>query len=284
MLPFLEAKDFFDPGVVPMCTFRLTHTKRPLHAHDFFEIMLLVRGVARHHLEDADTQEIRAGDVFLIHPGRAHSYESLDGEPLEVVNILFQLDPMQMNFRDLSQLPGFQTLFSAHASHRNLPHVRLAAADFLHVSSVVRAIELEMEEQALGYEFLIETKLRELICLFSRKYSSVLQPQDKNFLKISSVVGFMDQHFKDDIQFEDLIEHTKMSATALRLAFQNSLACSPMGYLQQVRIREASLLLMDSELSITDVALAVGFNDSSYFTRVFKQEYGETPTAYRMQL
>ena len=54
--------------------------------------------------------------------------------------------------------------------------MRLDAKDLAHALSVVADIELEMEELAPGYEFLVETKLRELIVFLSRKHSHVLEP------------------------------------------------------------------------------------------------------------
>ena len=283
MTELLKAKEFFDPGVVPMCVFRISafHRARKEHAHDFYELMILVKGVARHYLEGVEMEVAGTGDAYVIHPGRCHSYESLEGQPIELVNVLFQLDRMRMDFRDLEALPGFQSLFGKNEWEGNFPHVRLDAKDLAHTLSLVRAIELEMEEMAPGYEFLVETKLRELIVFLTRKYSFILEPKDEHFLKLGELVVYMEQNLKEDLRFEQLAQLANMSSTSLRRAFQHSFSCSPMSYLQKLRIQQALLLLADPELSITEIAHATGYNDSSYFARVFKKEVGESPKAYR---
>lgn len=283
MTEVLKAKDFFDQGVVPMCVFRMSsfHRSREEHTHDFYELMLIIKGVARHYLEGVEMEVVGTGDAYVIHPGRCHSYESLEGQPIELVNVLFQLDRMKMDFRDLKELPGFQTLFGKNDWEGNFPHVRLDAKDLAHALSVVADIELEMEELAPGYEFLVETKLRELIVFLSRKHSLVLEPKGAHFLKLSELVIYMEQNLKENLRFEQLAELANMSSTSLRRAFQHSFSCSPMGYLQKLRIQKAMLLLASPDLSITEIAYKVGYNDSSYFARVFKRETGESPKVFR---
>jgi AraC-like DNA-binding protein len=56
---------------------------------------------------------------------------------------------------------------------------------------------------------------------------------------------------------------------------------SSMVYLNRYRVRQAKSLLEAGHLSITDVALAVGFSSSTYFARVFRQEVGISPSAYQ---
>jgi two-component system response regulator YesN len=57
-----------------------------------------------------------------------------------------------------------------------------------------------------------------------------------------------------------------------------------MVYLQQLRVKKAMLMLADPSKSVCDIAFEVGFNDSGYFTRVFKKEIGETPREFRTRV
>jgi AraC-like DNA-binding protein len=56
---------------------------------------------------------------------------------------------------------------------------------------------------------------------------------------------------------------------------------TPMAYINRYRVKRAKLLLEEGNLNITEVALAVGFSDGSYFNRVFREEVGLTPGAYQ---
>lgn len=63
--------------------------------------------------------------------------------------------------------------------------------------------------------------------------------------------------------------------------FQKHARQSPSQYLQQYRLEKASILLRKSPLNITDVSYAVGFQHPPYFTKLFTQYKGMTPSEYR---
>jgi transcriptional regulator GlxA family with amidase domain len=58
---------------------------------------------------------------------------------------------------------------------------------------------------------------------------------------------------------------------------------TPMAYLNRYRVNQAKLILTTTDRSITAVAMAVGFADNNYFSRVFRQEVGSSPLVYRRE-
>ena len=56
---------------------------------------------------------------------------------------------------------------------------------------------------------------------------------------------------------------------------------TPMNYLNSCRVAHAARLLLEADLSVTDVAMRCGFSTSQYFATVFKNHFGQTPRAYR---
>ncbi|WP_312016802.1 helix-turn-helix transcriptional regulator [Bradyrhizobium japonicum] len=67
-------------------------------------------------------------------------------------------------------------------------------------------------------------------------------------------------------------------------AFKNSVGLSPYQYVLSERVRAAKELLLNRNLSIADVALAVGFSDASQVNRAFRKLIGATSTVFRRQL
>ena len=63
--------------------------------------------------------------------------------------------------------------------------------------------------------------------------------------------------------------------------FRRATGQTPIDYLIRLRIQKAMEWLAGTSLSVTDIALKTGFDDSNYFTRQFRKATGETPTAYR---
>jgi AraC-like DNA-binding protein len=281
----LAAKNFFELGHIPLCVFRMPYVdwSRKIHSHDFHEMMIVIGGVAIHHMEDCHVT-VSMGDVFVIPPGHMHGYDVPENSGVQVLNVLFDLKELKMNTRDLEQIPGFHALFSVKLFSNHEPHLKLPAKDLSFVNSLVEEIEREQEEMAPGCEFYCETKLRELMVFLARRYSHVATPSGKNVLKLGELISYMEKHLGEDLRFEELAKAIHMSPTSLRRTFQETFNCSPMAYLQQLRVKRAMLLLADPMKSISDVAFDVGFNDSGYFSRVFRQEAGETPKTFREKL
>ena len=78
-----------------------------------------------------------------------------------------------------------------------------------------------------------------------------------------------------------LASHVAITERYLTHCFRQELGITPMVYLNRYRVKQAKFLLEQGKRSITDVALDVGFSDSSYFNRVFRQEVGIAPGAYQ---
>ena len=72
-----------------------------------------------------------------------------------------------------------------------------------------------------------------------------------------------------------------VSARTLTRRFKSATGVSISGYIQQRRLDEAQSLLRRTNLSITEVGVAVGINDSSHFARLFREQTGLTPSAFR---
>jgi AraC-like DNA-binding protein len=67
----------------------------------------------------------------------------------------------------------------------------------------------------------------------------------------------------------------------LTACFRKESGVTPIAYLNRYRVKQARQLLTDTDQSITEIALEVGFSDSGYFGRVFRREVGVSPEAYR---
>lgn len=80
---------------------------------------------------------------------------------------------------------------------------------------------------------------------------------------------------------EDIAQQVGISADYLTDCFRQELGITPMTYLRRYRIRQARELLETTDLSIMQVAMAVGFSEGAHFTRTFQREVGMTPRAYR---
>jgi AraC-like DNA-binding protein len=72
-----------------------------------------------------------------------------------------------------------------------------------------------------------------------------------------------------------------MSGDYLTYCFRREVGMTPISYLNRYRVNQAKQLLGEGEKSVTEIAMSVGFSDSSYFGRVFRRQVGVSPDAYR---
>jgi AraC family transcriptional regulator len=103
-------------------------------------------------------------------------------------------------------------------------------------------------------------------------------------LQLRRIKEFVDVHISKGIEVSDLASLVGLSQFHFIRAFKNSVGLSPYQYVLSERISVAKEMLSKRDLSIADVALAVGFSDASQLNRVFRKLIGVTPTVYRREI
>ncbi len=98
---------------------------------------------------------------------------------------------------------------------------------------------------------------------------------------VRKAMAYLHEHYAEAVSREQVANYVHVSENYLTNCFHHELGISPMTYLARYRVKQARTLLETSELNITEVALAVGFSDGAYFSRIFQREMGVSPGAYR---
>jgi AraC-like DNA-binding protein len=94
----------------------------------------------------------------------------------------------------------------------------------------------------------------------------------------------IDERFADPIGVGDVARAAGVSTWHLIRQFRRAFGCTPGRYLRERRLTRARQLLASSELSVTEVCFAVGFESLGSFCTLFRRCEGETPAAYRARL
>jgi YesN/AraC family two-component response regulator len=98
---------------------------------------------------------------------------------------------------------------------------------------------------------------------------------------VRQAMAFIHEHYDEPISRADMARHVSITERYLTHCFRQEMNITPMAYINRYRVKRAKMLLEHGNLNITEVALAVGFSDGSYFNRVFREEVGLTPGAYQ---
>lgn len=102
-----------------------------------------------------------------------------------------------------------------------------------------------------------------------------------NIDKTKEPVEFVNTHFAKDISIQDLADVACLSVSALERRFKKHLDKTPKQFIREVRLENARRLLIESQISIAEVAYRSGFTCHSYFSLHFKKMFGELPIQYR---
>lgn len=127
---------------------------------------------------------------------------------------------------------------------------------------------------SLLYSFLVELN-RVVTCPSGTKENHRME-------QLQPIIDYIDKNYSLNITLKDLARIVDLSPQYICRIFKECMNMRPFEHLAKKRIFESKKLLIETDLSITDVAKAVGYNDCSYFCVVFKRQEGVSPADYRV--
>lgn len=99
---------------------------------------------------------------------------------------------------------------------------------------------------------------------------------------IKDTVEYINKHYKEKLTLKNIAELFHVNQSYLSLLFKKEMGRSYTEYLTFLRLREAKKLLGNTDLNLTQIAYRCGFDDQSYFSKVFRKVEGITPRKYRV--
>lgn len=258
------------------------------HHADFIELTIVLEGTALHQINHQKTYFIKRGDVFAMADGVSHIF--VDAQKLHICNIMFRMEDLAENLPDLRMIPGFHALFIIEPylgkSHDFQSYLKLKPQEFESVSRMIQLLFHEYYSKKPGRRTMVMSCFLMLVTYLSRCYElpSDLQEYPSSF-SIARSVSFMEEHFRENHSVKELAKLSNMSTRHFTRIFSDIYHITPKKYILQQRLLSACRLLEDERetSSITEIALNLGFSNSNYFTRLFHNTYGMTPSEYRSQ-
>ena len=122
---------------------------------------------------------------------------------------------------------------------------------------------------------------RQRLNLLSNPIPTELRAPPSQKLKTYPAQLFVDAHYHERIREEEVAQLCGMNASTFSRSFKKEHAKTFRDYLINFRISRARELLQNPNASVTDIAYIVGFQDPSYFTRIFRRIVGMSPSRYR---
>jgi YesN/AraC family two-component response regulator len=190
-------------------------------------------------------------------------------------------DPPSLVLLDLimPEMDGFEVLERMRADQRTraIPVVILSGRQF----SAGDIQRLEGHAAVVLHKDILSEA--ELIASLHRSLfgSEALPPQTSALAK--RVIAYLHQNFSRPLARWEIAAGIGVSEDYLSRLFKREMGISPWEYLNRYRVLQAKELLHRSLDSVSEIAGRVGFSDSAYFSRVFRQITGVSPSAYRQR-
>ena len=279
----LLGADFFSPFSLPLRVLtRYPQPPYPIHTHDFSELVIVVSGHGE-HVTGNSIISVERGDVFIINGDQKHGYQNL--QDLHLINLLFDIDKMGIPLFDLWESPAFQTLFRVapglRGEKQKVKHLHIAEDELKELLTLVEKERQLEEESTKPSMFLRMVVFLEIVNFLIQIFETHDKTDHIVSYSLGEVFAYLEKNLDKNPSIQELCNIGNMSESSLLRAFKTLTSMSPKKYHTHRRMQKAADLLKHTQLSITEIADTLGFEDSNYFTRLFRKYLRMSPSEYK---
>lgn len=238
------------------------------HSHTRFEIYYLLSGECRYFIGNR-IFSVRKNDVILIPRGVMHKTVYVS-DVCERILLHFSGD-----FINPVIVPKFYRFFPNYIytpTEETLPRIHQTFLD----------IEKECLKQDEFSHELLKGSVTLLLTEIARSaHSGKEETFEKTNIIIDDAICYMTANYAENLTLETMARRAMVSESHFSRLFKNTTSLGFKEYLNMLRIREAQRLLLNTSASVCEIAFSCGFNDSNYFSTLFKSVHGVSPLGFR---
>lgn len=273
ILPFSIYKGTMSPSFPSIAT----------HWHEEIEVIIVLDGSCNYRV-DLESFTITKGDILMISPQKLHSLSIIPNEQMIWASFVFNINMLKSYTTDGTLLKYIAPILNHNHELPILIKDDISCYDKLF--KVIEDIIYCYYEKNIAYEL----ELKSLIFhFFSLLYKNNLieKQKNKNSLtvnttdKIKLVLNYINEHYSEDISINTLSNICEYSEYHFMRFFKKHIGLTCIQYINNFRLEKASILLTSTNSPIMDISLEVGFDNLSYFNKLFKRKYNLTPKEFR---
>ncbi len=253
------------------------------HWHDEMEIICIEDGIGMVRL-NRENLRVKKGDILLVNPGVLHGIKTDLKHILYFKSIVFDLEFLRGSAGDLCQERVISPLMENQAEfvHKISPQDKKHGEIFrlfyqIHDCHRLKTAYYFVKLKSLLYDFLYEMLIANYIIPSDTE-------QNKNLSSIKQVLDYMNRHYSEALSAKELALSSNFSEYYFMKIFRQYTGKTLIEYLNDLRLEKAKALLIHTCEPVTEIALKVGFNNTSYFIKKFQQANGVSPSNFRKNL
>lgn len=266
ILNFGSREELSSPLVVNCAGFvdaNYNHTNiNPIGRLDFY-LIYLVSGKIEFLGADTVTP-LTEGDLIIYPPKTSYKYRCIASNE----NVRF-----------------FWVHFTGSDAEKILKKYGLCLFPHVHKISINNHIDARFKSLFDGFAINDSFRESDLASLLDRlliEIGRVLSTEGTGNGRLHKSVRYLNENFSESIKIPELAKMENMCMTTFNLHFKKYVGVTPTKYIIKLRMQLAVDLLLNSDLTIQEIASRCGYNDYNFFTKIFKNELGMPPTKYRI--
>ncbi len=241
------------------------------HAHNRYEIMYMVRGECTIHLEN-EIKVLKQGHIILLYPNIVHKLQITNQTNCSLLNVEWRMGDGNIDLTHACQKSEKIARFCTDTFKYKIMYDR-GGFEFA-TKDLINTLENNSDDtyllEILFSRFLLEMLRAEKT---SSYYSSVQY--------INKAKQYIEENLSFELSVEDIAKHVGISGYYLQSLFSKYLDSGIINYVNDMRIAKACFLLVNSNLSIYDIAFEVGFNSRQHFAYTFEKRKKMSPLNYK---
>lgn len=261
------------------CSIPLDFKQVQVHWHEELEIVSVKKGRGVVTV-DMEPLRVQAGEAVVIFPGQLHGISQSGQEVMEYENIIFRLSMLMTTQEDVCTADFLQPLSQGQAY--SPIHIREGMDIYQHVMDGIHYMDILCKDKAYGYQLGVKGVLFLLLGLLSEdNIPAGGERLRKSREKMKLILEYIENHYGEKITVEDGAALCFYSTSHFMKYFKKYMGMPFIQYLNDYRLEKAAGFLRSTAMSVTDVAQRCGFDNISYFNRLFRIKYHRTPGEYR---
>lgn len=249
------------------------------HWHDEIEITFVTEGAIEAWV-NSERYILNRNDGIFINSGVIHKYGSgVKNTSCIMPNVVFNPSFIGGESDALLRKYVAPVLNSAGLSHRVFRADNEADSPFLRQ---IRGVFYAAQDKEWGYEFRMREGLSALFMqLLPLADNGIAHASNTDTYRIRLMMDYIKKNFCARIALADIAKSVGIGVRECQRCFERNLHTTPMQYVNELRIDHAKRLLLETTEAVSVICEKCGFNDQSYFTKVFRSCVGVSPLKYR---
>jgi AraC family transcriptional regulator, transcriptional activator of pobA len=248
------------------------------HRHDFFEVLYLQKG-SGYHVIDGNKYEIKPPCVFFMSPGQAHKLEL--SHDIEGYIYIFTADFYLLNRSNQNSLIEYPFFYTIHQD--NPPLLLENGNDIQFLESLFRQSITEINQKGDQAIEMLRSILDLILTTCASRYQANenLINKGKGQILVKRFFHLIEENNQKNLSLSDYAGMIGITSNHLTQIVKLLTGKTSSQIIKAKQLLEIKRLLVHTNLSVSEIANQLNFEDQSYFTKFFKRETGLTPLQYR---